>query len=925
MSKYNYIKYDKARKRIHQYIKEGKSKEEILNGGSTSVGFLKQFLAVNNESEGWPDITENDWMELVEIELLESESMSQVEIQEGVTFSNKEKNNFKIPEHKNSTWQVFVKRVLEDRNKFDQETIKSIEKDVYNIVQNLNIKSNRDIPVKGLTIGSVQSGKTTNMAALMAMASDMGFNMFIILSGMIENLRIQNEARIYDMLKPTTGKSTIWERISNDRDHLERLSKVYGDGSSLFTVVLKNKNRLESLIEWLQEDQNYAKKLKILVIDDESDQASINTLYSKTINEDRTTINRLISNLVYNKTVNGEDYPTKYETINYVGYTATPYANILSESPDSKYSLYPNTFITTLSKSSRYIGPTEIFGELGTNNEGLDLINYVNSPLKLNVLKDTIEITKELKDAMSYFIAAGASLRKHKFNKPVSMLIQVSHKIDDHFNIMRAIKKWFNYDKEKIMKNIEDVWNNEYDRLMIQDLSKVIKIDKSSFIPHRFIEIKDEVESIIETIKPIKVGAADNDYQYHKGVHLVVDNSDDRLKGSNKKYRLKYPEKDEDNMITPLFLIIGGNTLSRGLTIEGLTSTYFLRTPTAADTLTQMGRWFGYRINYELYPRIWTTKKTYNNFQYISTVEKELRDEIIEMNKIGLVPEEVGPRIKYLPQYLNITSREKSRAMKTAEYDFTGYSSQTYIFDKDVKIQKHNIRVAESFINSLGKPKISRSNNKDNIYWENVNTKKIIRGLFNKFKFNKRIKSLNNIDEFSQWILSNTKNGNLTNWNVILGGLGKSNVPSNDWILEHVEYNMITRTKLNTSLDNEINIGVLRSPADLYSDINLDLIDKNLKEEINKNISTGNRMEYTRIREKLNLGKTPQLIIYKIDRNSTPNKTRNNRREKLGIDSDLIGIYISIPGKTTKDYISYVTVEIKNDVLEHIGESDLND
>lgn len=922
MSKYQTIKYDKPRERIQNYIKEGKTKEEIFNAGSKKVGFIHQFLQVNNESEGWPNLTADEWYDLVEIEFEEAKSMSDVKIEEGVTFSSKERNKFQIPEHTNSTWQLFVRKVLREQNNFDEHTIKNIENDVHKIIQNLNIKSARKTPVKGLTIGSVQSGKTTNMAALMAMAADMGFNMFIVLSGMIENLRVQNETRIYDMLNPTSGKSINWIRISNERDHLDSLHKVYQEGRCLFTVVLKNKNRLESLIDWIQEDKNIVKDLKILVIDDESDQASVNT--SAYTTKDRTTINRLIGNLIYNKDKNGKDYPIKYKTINYVGYTATPYANILSEPPKVDGSLYPNTFITTLSKSNRYLGPTEIFGELGTENEGLDIINFVENPLLLNELKDAKEITQELKDSISYFIGAGASLRAHNLHKPVSMLIQVSHKLDDHFNIMQGIKSWIHNNPNEVYQNVKRIWELERERITIKDISKVIMINKNTLRPHNFDEIKENVKKIIQILSPISIDENNNQINYHDGIHLVVDNSDDRLKGSNKKYRLEYPTKEEDLNRTPLFLIIGGNTLSRGLTIEGLICTYFLRRPSAGDTLTQMGRWFGYRINYELYPRIWATKKTYNDFQYISTVEQELRDEIVEMNKIGTVPEEVGPNIKYLPQYINITSREKSRAMIATKFDFTGYSSQTYIFDSDDRVQSKNVKVAENFINSLGKPTINKNYNKDGIYWTNVSPKKIINNLFKKFKFNNRIKSLNNIEEFNQWVLKNTKKGNLNNWNVILGGQGKANDSKrSNWNLKHVSYNKVTRTKKRNSLDGEINIGVLRSPADLYADVDLMKLSVELRNEVENNIKSGVRSEYSIIREKLGLEQTPQLIIYKIDKDSKP--TENSKREKLGINTDLIGLYISIPGKRNKRYETYVTVDIKNDVESFIEEGDIND
>lgn len=171
------------------------------------------------------------------------------------------------------------------------------------------------------------------MAGLMAQAADNGFNYFIILSGVIENLREQTSHRLYSDMKGDGTSSIQWNLVDNPRlnsNKVEHDMSKFNLGSNTkdryFTVCLKNRGRLESLIKWLTNDKNKAKQLKILVIDDEADQASINT---KNIDENVSTINKLIKTLV-----NNDDFLA----MNYISYTATPYANVLNET--SKNSLY---------------------------------------------------------------------------------------------------------------------------------------------------------------------------------------------------------------------------------------------------------------------------------------------------------------------------------------------------------------------------------------------------------------------------------------------------------------------------------------------------------------------------------------------------------------------------------------------------------
>lgn len=916
MSKYNNVKYDDVRKQIKIFIDKGFNLEETLVAGYDSKKEVLYFLESNKRNRNW-DITIEDWENLVQIEYEQLSQFVQVSHEIGLIINEGEENKFDIPQNRDSTWQRFKRFSLIEKSKFDSETINNIENDIYRIVKNISVETNKENPIKGLVIGGVQSGKTTNIAALMAISSDYGFNMFIILSGMIENLRVQNELRIGSLLEVTNGKRAIWKAVPRIKESIHSMQNLYGGSNKIYTVSLKQKDRLKQLINWLQADVNIAKKLKILIIDDESDLAGVNT--SKDV-EERKTINRLIVNLVHSKRHNGKEYRGKFEAINYIGYTATPYANILSEAPNDKGSLYPKNFINILSKSNRHLGPRQIFGEMGTENDGLDIVRKIEDTSEIVKIKGKLKeinfnLPKELKESIAYFIGATASLRKHNFKKPVSMLVQVSHEQKYHRFLKMKIGEWLNK-KEDVKKEVELIWEKERNSISFKDFKgKILLNSWFSLKPHKYKEISDEVEVLLNKIGPIKKDMTDDSLIYHEGIHVVVDNSDKSLEEYGIQNRLVYPMKDEDNMKTPGFLVIGGDTLSRGLTLEGLVSTYFLRTPGAADTLTQMGRWFGYRINYELYPRIWITEKAKEQFKYISTLEEELRTEIRRMMILGTLPSEVGPKIKYMPQYIEVTSKNKRYAQKSASFDFSGFSTQTYLFNDDVSIQKENIEITEKFINSLGKPKILKhSSTNHGVIWENIPFNIIKDNLLAKFHFNQRIKVLNTIDIFLKWVEKSTKEKSLDNWNVILGGLGSTEEKNTNWHLKEVNYNMVSRTKKTKNLrDGEIDIGVLRSPSDLFIDIDRKKYSDKVIEQINEAIKSGNRSDYSIVREKIGLEKTPQLVIYKIRKDS---KVREYKevpkypRVPLGIDSDLIGLYLSIPGKGLRSNTTYITVDI---------------
>ena len=214
------------------------------------------------------------------------------------------------------------KKKLKDKG-FKDLVIEEMERTTLRILRRLSTNTVNKQSIKGLVIGNVQSGKTANMAALMAMAADWGWNLFIILSGTIENLRQQTQKRLLDDLN--TPGNLNWralEHLSKNTSLGQRAQDLHFEDSSrerYFTVCLKNATRLRNLIQWIYADPNKQRQMKILVIDDEADQAGINTANIKS--KDRRTINRLIVNLVNGKNEKGEIINSHFRAMNYIGYS----------------------------------------------------------------------------------------------------------------------------------------------------------------------------------------------------------------------------------------------------------------------------------------------------------------------------------------------------------------------------------------------------------------------------------------------------------------------------------------------------------------------------------------------------------------------------------------------------------------------------
>lgn len=912
--KYLDERYSKAREMVTSLI-NNKGYENAPFILEETYDSMVAFLPIDEKGP----ITLEELLDLVEIENEEIQKNREFQIwtEKGVILGINESTTLEVPTDRRSSWQIYKNNLL--KSGFSPESVNDIENDVLGILRQLSLDTTSSGPVKGLTIGSVQSGKTANITGLIAMASHFEYNVFIVLSGTIDNLRKQNLNRIHGELSKT-NKLEIWHKIDKPSknvsggDHPSKIDLAGRSSNRYLSVILKNVSWLENLLDWLTFDQNKMKDMRILLIDDESDLASVNTSdLSK--DEDRKAINDLIVKIVTNRDRHNRPLQGKYRAMNYIGYTATPYANILSESP-SEESLYPQNFISVLTKPAEHFGPQEIFGVYGSDEEGLDILRSVTEDdlEKVEAIHDglTKELPKSLQDALVYFISASASLRVLGFHKPLTMLVHTSNKMDHHDFMYDAILNWLTTNRMNILSICERLWENERYRFDLDTLKNSMGYDrdvfKDSYPLLPFDQISLEIDIILSEISNIFKDDLGNNI-YHHGLHLCIDNSKYKDRDSEVHMRLNYPRSNQSFEKSPLFIVVGGTTLSRGLTLEGLITSYFLRLSTQVDTLMQMGRWFGFRKQYEAYPRIWLTENTKEKFKYISLIDKDLREQIRNMINTADDFSKIAPKIRMSPSYmyLHLTSRNKQRDMIQVDFDYTGKSIQTYIFNSKKEHIINNLDVVDKFVNSLGKPIIK--NNKD-VYWKNVEFETIRDLLLKKYIFNKRIKAFNNIDGFIQWAEAMYDKGNLDNWNVIIGTKGEVNKGDDLWSLDHFSVEKVNRSKIEEPTD-DINIKVLRAVTDLYRDIDIDEIED---EDLRSIAQKRNTQNYTLVRERLGLERVPQLIIYRISKDSIGKYPRKG----LNLDYDLVGFHISIPnGSTDVDYVARCSVDMGeiNDIL----------
>lgn len=894
---------------IAQQIDSGQTWEGVKSYGEdeSNLNMLKddELFPLEMTPEMWTEFVEYYRSIVVSVQIVEGEDV--VAIDKGGL-----SNAFEIPSGYSSTWESYKKFL---GTKMSPDSIANLQKSCSWILNHLSTDTRISGEIKGLVTGSVQSGKTANMEGLISMAADYDWNFFIILSGTIDNLRKQTRDRFKGDLCNSEG--VLWrvldftaedKKFTADELKLNSLSGSKNFSNRYLTVCLKNRKRLEKLIDWLYSDSTRTNKLRIVVIDDEADQASINTAdITPDEEQERCAINQMIVNLVNGKKSDGSTPEVKFQSMNYIAYTATPYANVLNEAPGE--SLYPKDFICTLPEAHEYFGAKVIFGNDEEGAPGFPIIRNIpgteEGELKKLHKGELFRLPNSFQKSLAWFLCASAVQRIRGYKKPLSMLIHTAAVQNYHFAVYERVQYWLNHD-ENILALCRQVYGEEIYSVTLDDLLSAnpeygFANQVATSYPS-FDEIEGEIRELLNDVRNIELGD-DKSLEYGNGVHLCVDNCRANKEAEEGTYlRIVYPNDEQLAKLAkaPVFIVIGGNTLSRGLTIEGLVCTYFARTSNLADTLMQMARWFGYRKGYELLQRIWMTTAVVERFEALTKVDMDLKREVERFMKQGISPEKFGPRIRNIPEIakFRITSKRKSQSAEYDDFDFCGDSYETTDFENGLMLQ-NNIKVAEDFIEKIDKnTSIRRSSVVGAWVWDNIPYKQIKEMFLGKYVVSKYSSLCNNLPYFGQWMDEMNKDGKLINWNVAVVDGDNKECP---WkVSGKYQAGLVERSRKRDKKErdpNWIDIGSLRSGLDALCDVD----EVNLTEEQRIHFKSVCKTRKDIISERCNFGLEDKslLLIYRIKKDGgVPQKRSEHLREKMDAQRDIIGISIIVSGES---------------------------
>lgn len=582
--------------------------------------------------------------------------------------------------------------------------------------------------VRGLVMGDVQSGKTANYTGLINKAADTGYKVIVLLTGMIEDLRSQSQERLdhgfvgqdsRSLLNDSTRSNIgigVGERqrgalrpnvlTSVDSDFLTSNSRAIQGihlqnlNSPVLLVMKKNVSPLRNLVSYLESQISRDSKtldLPLLLIDDEADNASVNAKKD----EDPATINKLIRQVL-----------GKFARSSYVAYTATPFANVFIN-PDID-DLFPESFVYALNAPSNYIGASSIFTEEGSHANQTQDIEDAEKHFPWSHKKNLqIEsLPGSLHTAMETFLLSCAirDLRKERL-KHRSMLVNVTRFTDVQNRLAEVMKNELHGLLEDIKQYLaaDSLWKTQP---RLEKLHQTWQEQYSDCdIP--WDAIRKNLYSSVASIKVVTVN------------QKTVDT--DRLNYS------QYRDTEKGRRV----IAIGGLTLSRGLTLEGLCVSYFLRNSKAYDTLLQMGRWFGYRPGYEDLCRIWVDPEIQGWFGHVSMVIGELRQDIRRMHAYRHPPKDFGMRVQSHPGSLIVTALNKMRNAPELEVSisFSECGAETPFLPRSIHENDHNLELVRDFLDGLGS---SADRVDGRFYWSQIPS-----GLVQNFLRSLNISSMN--------------------------------------------------------------------------------------------------------------------------------------------------------------------------------------
>lgn len=698
--------------------------------------------------------------------------------------------------------------------------------------------------IRGLVVGDVQSGKTSNYLGLITKASDAGYKVVFILTGTIESLRRQTQQRVEegyvgfdsfngldvgvgrgdDKKMPKAFTSRAKDFTSND---YQNTTYRISDYQHMIFVVKKNVSVLKKIYSSLKRINTSSRSPKInypmLMIDDEADNASINT---NKADNDPTKINNYIRNIL-----------SLFTKTSYIGFTATPFANVFInyDSYDDMLGndLFPKNFIYALKSPTNYCGSKKYFFSENENVRYILDADPTIFPIKHKKDWEGNKLFNSLYHSINVFAIANAirDIRDANKNTHRSMLINMSRFTNVQGVIKQIVEEYF-YELKKTVRQCHKL------NRKLALTNPLIKSLKESFT-NEYSNCKVNGKSITwdEIFNVL--------YDSIKNVKIVVVNS------SKQSEKINYADYDKEGLRV---IAIGGLALSRGLTLEGLVVSYFFRNTATFDVLMQMGRWFGYREGYGDLCKIFITKDSASYYKEICYDIEYFKNDIERMHLQHKTPKDYGIRIRNASIDLSITAANKMRNTKIRVIRKSCYGNvfETPYLHRDLKIIKSNIEETFRFLSKID---ISQKDKKiQHPYFRNIK-KDIVINFIKNIKLHPANEDRFNINEVLKFI--NKKDVELNVFDVlVMGG-------SSDMIVDYTPLGIhVPLVKRKFDTDGKI-IRVNKQRAHLMgrSDTKYGL---SLSEQ--KNIA-----DYAPAQDYMIEGRNPLLIIYLVDLKNDPN------------------------------------------------------
>lgn len=689
----------------------------------------------------------------------------------------------------NIQWKYYdrYEKYLVKEKRWNWGTVSSINESTDIILDHMhNPRNDKFFSNKGLVMGDIQSGKTANYTSLINKSLDCGYKLIIVLAGLTKDLRSQTQKRLdkevlgYETrpdsqkgksigvglvdskVSPVNAITTAGDSGDFNKKAAELFSTTLADGMTPFIAVLKkNSSVLKALIDNVlsseQGDKTDGKfNVPVLIIDDEVDQASINTKKDDSI-EEASSINRLIRIML-----------SKFNRYSYVGYTATPFANVFVnpygfEKEEDK-DIFPEDFIICLARPQSYCGVKEYFGINTLEDEDddaltLDLYNKiedyydlfddnVKANKKIKVDTPVVKLNESMKEAFYHFIISSAVKYSRGILEHNSMLIHIARFKNPATTMRDLVKNEFSSMlKEYKYGTIDD--RNKY-KVYWEKRIKPVSKDR---LGESFADEWDNIEQFIIPLLEMTIN----------GIKIVNGDSGDVC--------------DYESSKVGQHVIIGGDKLSRGLTLEGLIVSYYYRKSKTYDALLQMGRWFGYRNGWIDLCRIYTVTEFVNDFINAGIATEMFKDDIANMNTLKLTPAEFGLKVKYSPRLAPTSSSKMRKAIKQ-KISFSDTIQQVLTFEK--RYVENNRKETESFLSSISGVRRSSGN----VVFSNVESCKVLDYLLKYHEPDELVGSVS-IKNWYNYIQKLNGEGELVEWTVVLHSNTGSNEKNMDTIANY--------------------------------------------------------------------------------------------------------------------------------------------